>query len=140
MVLMQPEGEAETNVKGLQAIWDKVMHRPRQKPARPYRRRAAPATMRRLHPDPSGFCPEPFGHQHPPAGKGQIRYATDTKSVAAFLVELQLGRHLVFTQRAEKRHAVIHRYRFIISSVMPLDSSGYQIAISGQRTPVAARS
>lgn len=28
MVLMQPEGEAETNVKSLQAIWDKVMAPP----------------------------------------------------------------------------------------------------------------
>ncbi|MBZ6387285.1 MULTISPECIES: M16 family metallopeptidase [Pantoea] len=35
MVLMQPEGEAETNVKSLQAIWDKVMAPPAAADAAP---------------------------------------------------------------------------------------------------------
>lgn len=35
MVLMQPEGEAETNVKSLQAIWDKVMAPPATADAAP---------------------------------------------------------------------------------------------------------
>ncbi|RPE01059.1 insulinase family protein [Candidatus Pantoea deserta] len=35
MVLMQPEGEAETNVKNLQAIWDKVMAPPASSDAAP---------------------------------------------------------------------------------------------------------
>ena len=35
LVLMQPEGEAETNVKSLQAIWDKVMAPPAAADAAP---------------------------------------------------------------------------------------------------------
>ncbi len=35
LVLMQPEGEAETNVKSLQAIWDKVMAPPEAADAAP---------------------------------------------------------------------------------------------------------